>query len=488
MSSYDINNKEVLMRNILNTLYFIAKNEKIIFSSFIFLFIGISLGLTARWGLLGQIAMVDQYNLTGNFYPNPLNQMIKGLSLYFPGIPILMSFIVKILPSTYLLEFFHLMAIIFTAGFILRLNSIHNSISQTDNKVTILYFLVLISFLGREWLFYSLELKTDTIAYLWGTFFWFKLVRMEKIKGNVFKAIFFGGAMGLGIVFKQQYISFIIGVFIFSVLNGNSTYIISALSSILISFIIITVIYFNDFAWYWTITISIDDGLMGMNKWLQLNYKFLIKIFAVSYILFVLQRSKLKPIKLILKKIISNIKIDPWFIPLFLASGASFLGGLKQGGNAGNFSLSIILLSPYLVYFFNDINKKYLIIWVWIGFILFLPFTIQGLDKYKTDLLLREKAILYIPTEAKYILTGSNVYNSVRPFLHSAIINNYWIKKLKDNNFTCSNDIFKDLLSSQKFDYFLVENECGNKDTRFELYSYKILFVNNLGIIGKKIN
>lgn len=82
------------------------KNKLLIFIFFIFILLSlvISLGHVDRWVLSEQIAMAENFEKSGTFYPNLLHKNISGVSVYPPGIAFISFLLLKLNLNTYIFE------------------------------------------------------------------------------------------------------------------------------------------------------------------------------------------------------------------------------------------------------------------------------------------------------------------------------------------------------------------------------------------------
>lgn len=454
-----------------------------------FLIISLSQTLT-RYNLNQQIAVSDRiFKNDEKVYPP--NKFIENkettVSQYFPGMAFLISPINHFLSNDKIKNYIYAsLAIISHLLFILILAKIHCGLSKSKLIFSFLSILIFSLLITKSYTFYSLELKPDTIAFtigLWALNFFNKSKDIMSFKNT--KIILSGCLFGLGIAFKQQYISFIGGILIFNFISYNKYLLIFTISSFVILFSIL--LYFNNFEhfWFWNLETFKEDGFMSLNRYWYIN-KILFFNFLLFFVIFInLSHEKIDKDKIIyfLKKFLSLIKNHYSWI-LVPAALSCFLSGYKNGGNTSNTGLGLLLLFPIIFSIASEIKIKWLKIILVFGILNIFPFVIKSSQNYKNFYVLKNNFQNIIITDNDTLLYGSTFYTIVKNS-KSIYRNDYWTDSQR--NGIPLNISFIKSMEDLDPDYILVESFLRDQ-FKIDFVNYDIIVENNVGILAKKSN
>ena len=187
-----------------------------VFGFFFIFSVMISLGHVDRWILAEQIAMAENYLTNKSFYPLTNQENITGVSVYPPGLAIFSLLFLEIGFGTYIFEILLVISILFLILYFFiqkRLFEEIFNLSITSNEIML--YIILVTTLLPRWYDYSLQLKPSIIAQVIGFSILYCFLKLKSNK-NILIPLLLGVLFSIPIIFKQQYISFIIG-FIFIV-------------------------------------------------------------------------------------------------------------------------------------------------------------------------------------------------------------------------------------------------------------------------------
>ena len=449
-----------------------------------------ALGQINRWDLLDQVANADNFIKQGQLFPSPKNIYPSGTSVYFPGLAYFIA-LSKARLGQYLIEILLSIAVLILIIFILIQKIILDRISEEKSewKFFIPSIIVVTILLTNMYLFYAREFKPDTISLLFGYsgLFLADLSKKENSNKLDYARLILGGIIcGFAIIFKQQYIMFILGIILYCFYFRSKRKLVF-LTSLISSLTFVLIQMFNiDYLYFWTIKVISDDGLLSIKQIFLTNYRtfisFLFFVLISGYISRINYfKISFKKIKTLIYKLCKNEFL--WgIIPSILVAFAS---AMKTGGNHGNTQLGIFLAMPIILLFIKRISNWKIICIAWISLGLILPSTLLSLENYKSALEFRNYTAKNMENNVENVLTGSNVYFASRLYLDKANIINYWTMNLKDNAPSETN-----LKSSlEQFpkppNILIVENWSINKETLLSDNRYEILFENKIGIIAK---
>jgi len=465
----------VYFKNILN------KSTNILYLLYIVVFITISLGQIARWDLLEQVAMADNYIANGDLYPDFRANEIHGVSVYFPGIAYLAILFQLIGIKFYLVEFLLLFAVIIFIFFIYLIIFLTKSIypKRVYPKELIFLLLAYLTIVCPKFVMYALEFKPDTIALLLGLT---GVLWIFEDAIFVYKKIIAIFLIGIAVFFKQQYLFFILGIFVSIFIIKKGSYKIFALISIIISSLFFIIIISNKNLVFWNFEILSDDGIV--------SFKFIlteiipIAINIITFILLLILSIEKNHIVQINKSFFLDlIKNHPWAIifPFIIAS--CIISFLKVGGNRGNLELGLVFIFPLILIFINYLSKWKVILIAWFGILITFANNLSSPIRYIEAKDLRNKIMIMESNNFKSVLTGSDVYYASR-FLNrnGLVIENYWSQCMK-NNISVEKQLSISL--QKKYDLIIVENWPENYTAIINSNNYNVIFQNSIGLIAK---
>lgn len=456
----------------------------------VILFIAISLAQTlTRYNLNQQIAISDRIiGVNEKVYPS--NEFKKNkeatVSQYFPGTAFFISPINYLISSDKIKNYIYAsLAVITHLLFILILAKIHCGLSKSKLFFSFFSILIFSMLITKSYTFYSLEFKPDTIAFtigLWALYFFDKAKNENSFK--VTKIVLSGIFFGLGIAFKQQYISFIGGILLFNFISLNKNLLIFTLSLLIILFFVL--INFNNFEffWFWNLETFKDDGFMSLNKYLYTNKFLFFNFFLFSFIFLNISYEKIDKEKIIFfsKKIIYLIKNQYTWV-LLPASLSCFLSGYKVGGNISNTGLGMLLLFPVFFSIVSEIKMKWLKIFLIFGILNIAPFAIKSLQNYKYFYDLSDDFKKIEIKNNDILLYGSTFYTIVKNKKNISL-NDYWTEAQR--NGIDLNISFINALETLNPKYILVESFLKDEFSNISLVDYEIILENKVGILAKK--
>lgn len=455
--------------------------------AFILAVLSVSLGRVATWDLLEQIAMADNYVSNGLLHTEPESSFIHGHSVYFPGVAYLAIGFKRLGVDYFLVEVMLLMAVVITVLF-LHLLSIYARSFSIANYTTDKFYPIIISYvtLGLPfYLRYALEFKPDTLALLLG--YTGLNIIMSKNR-NIWKLILASLVMSLGVVFKQQYMAFQLGLFFSALLINNRLFRLGVLITNVFSILIFFSLIQDSNIRFWTVEVLADDGLLTFRRILLDGVKLVIPLLMLTVlaILAINDKQKLSvKIPELSKVSLQKFKENPWFLVTCFVIVAAVLSAFKFGGNVGNTQLALAVLFPLVGLFVKRLSEWRIILIAWLSIIYFvereIPYHVQ---KYGAAVDLKRQVENLKSDENQSVLTGSNVYYASRVLLSESVsIENYWSKSLIENTKPYPN--LKLVLENYNYDYLIVENTQSHLDYIRELPDYRIIYVNSLGIIAE---
>lgn len=470
---------------------FIENSHFLLLFTFLSICILWVIGSIPRWDLLQQIAMADSYILNGYFYPSLSNASdALGVSPYFPGNAFIAALLSKAGIGDYIVE---VMLFIGFIVFVLFLKMHLVLVKELfDIKVpykTFIPIVVLFTMgLTPFYLRYALEFKPDSIAILIGLY---SLVFVKFLKNDTkYITLIFGALIcSIGIIFKQQYISFILGLVLFCIIFFTARRIIFASFLTLFSSILIAIFAKNENLWFWNVSLLSNDGMENLSA----IYDFIIvqnlpTIFFVLGFLGALSLSNINTIK----RIYSDVNISkfkeliktPLIWVLIPSIFTAIISSTKHGGNAGNVQLGIFLLMPFFIYFLLKVKTSILMLIAWSSIIIQIPMVYHYSKIISATHQLYEFAETIDASEFETVLTGSNLYFVSRKFRHESKIVDFWVE-----------GILNDIHPSRAIGIAIEKN---NPDIIFAEYfpgyeknyefleadrSFKIIFSNSVGLV-----
>ena len=206
----------------------------------VILILGVSLSRAARWDLLEQIAMADNYLVNGSLYAEAESDIIHGHSVYFPGVSYI-AICLKILGVDYFLVEFMLIIGVVVLLLFFHVLTRYASLLSRGNLNPLHFYPLLIAYLSislSHYVRYACEFKPDTISLLMG---YFGLSLIWTNKRSIYKLVLGALLVSAGLFFKQQYIAFIVGLVIAAFLVKRIEFRVGVLLiTILASFILLS--------------------------------------------------------------------------------------------------------------------------------------------------------------------------------------------------------------------------------------------------------
>jgi hypothetical protein len=333
-----------------------------IVSSFAILSLLLSLGVVSDWNVLDHVAMVDRLQSGGTLYSGASDFPTMASSNYFPGLSYAIIVAQSFVPNVFLVEALHLIGLLALLWFFF----IQFLISRDLEAITSEHFAAIWVFftllLLANWHMYALKFKPDTLALAIGMTALYCLEKAGDLhRKNIFLVVGFSILLAVPLILKQQYIAFIGGFVAYSLFQRSAKHMLAAVISIGVVGLVILFVHTLDNAWFWTFEVLSDDGLVNLRAWGFEHLKLSLHLVAASVILVgVSGLGVLSPLAKPYEFVMSRMQLvtKPWAMPLIFASGASFLSGLKAGGNVGNTELAIILLFPFIIMIFRNIEIK----------------------------------------------------------------------------------------------------------------------------------
>jgi hypothetical protein len=444
----------------------------------------LSIGQTSRWDILDHVQMADRYETFGTFYPEINDKYYTGTSVYFPGLSLMTLLIKNIFPDSLIIYILQAIActMIIIFYFIQKFitNTFVDKISpQFYFFATSIYFV----YLNYDWLIYASEFKPDIISFNIGALGVILSKINNKQSRNIFLLIIGAFLTGIAIIFKQQFVFFLFGLFVYAVIKKDLYTRMYVLITILIS---TTVLFFlkNSNIWFWTVTVLSDDGFLNIKEWL-FNYYTMAKwyLFFLMLILILIHFKLFSFPEIKLTSLNSSIFNNVWTYIIFFVFVGAVVSSFKVGGNAGNTAFGLVTMTPLFIYLFKQLDKKHLfILFVVLVFPRMINMAHSGIEKYKKSNQLTLQVKKGIKEKNIRILTGSDVYSATRNVRDSNFIINYWTYSLKKN--TDMSDELKRLLDSVKFNYIIIENNDQNIKILQNFKLYDIKYINDIGIFA----
>lgn len=464
----------------------LIKSVPILIVCFIFSIFLVSFGRAARWDLLEQIAMADNYTLNGVLHADAESDRIHTHSVYFPGVAYLAVALRMLGIDYYLVEVLLFIALTVLLLFLFVLSEYANWLSarkfsrQYFYPFLISYFTIVLPDYAK----YALEFKPDTIALLMG-YFGLSLVwtAQSSLKKYFFGIILISSAL----IFKQQFLAFLIGLFLSAFFVKKLQFRLATSFITIFSLLVLTFMIRDQNIRFWTVEVLSDDGIIPLNQLVSDWIKLLIS-FSLFLILFisVIAIDKINSITIPLKPLgFSKLFLaEPWYLVTLCVAGASFLSALKVGGNNGNTQVALAVMFPLFGLIANRLVYWKTILIAWFGLILFIQREIPDhLRNYRDALKLKSQVERLYFEDSFRILTGSDVYYASRFLMNEGVLlENYWTYSLMQNNDLSSSLVLE---IESNYDYLIVENFLDNLNSIQESSKYEIIFVNSLGIIAK---
>ena len=455
----------------------------LLFIFIIFLF-SKSLGAIDRWDLLQQIAMSDNFLISGSFYPDSDDPSSSDVSVYFPGVALLAVLLTKIGFSSNLVEIMLCIASITILFFFLvqyKLATHFFGKKITPQKFVPIIVITSFSFFPT-WFSYAVEFKPDIIALTIGLAC-VHLVLHREVKATYIQIIFGGLVAGSAIIFKQQYLAFIIGLSFHAFVFPTKKRLLFSASSLISMIAIIIVIYIDENAWFWSIEVLKDDGIKSFSAILFDHYNLTLTIltFLVLYFGYIRLANGYFCLEGLAPKLnYKNLVSSPWGWGVFFSILAALASALKIGGNSGNTELGLVLLLPLFAFFLSYVKQ-----WVLMGIALisvysFIPAVYFSIKNYNDA----RELIEFVESDAlpdnTSIASGSDVYFAARRYTSSNRIAAYWPIALKEK--AHPRNVIDALIQSKKPVILITDSFVDSADIA-NRHNYKIVFTNAIGSV-----
>ena len=453
----------------------------IIFIVFLFL---TSLGKIDRWDLLQQIAMADNFLISGSFYPGRDEIVPSDVSVYFPGVALLAFLVSKLGVSSYLVEvMLGIASVTMLLFFFVQYKVARHLFGQEITPTKFVPIIIISSlFLCPTWFYYASEFKPDVIAFTIGLGC-VHFVLHREVKATYAQVIFGGFIAGLALIFKQQYLAFIIGLSLNALVFPTKKRLLFSVSALASVLLILSIIFLNEDAWFWSIEVLSDDGTVSFLYFFKVHFSTVATFLSFLYCYFVYIRltNGSFTLKYLAPSLNSNnLAASPWLWGIFFSALAAFASSIKLGGNEGNTELGLILLLPILAAFLTIVRQWILLGTASLALISYVPETIFYVVNYKDA----RELVTFVEDgnfpENKLLASGSNVYFAARRYISSNRTKAYWPISLRED--LHPRDGVDKLIYSEKPDILIID-EFVDGEALFEKYGFKLVFTNPIGSI-----
>ena len=464
-----------------------AKSPFLVFIFFFIFSVMISLGHVDRWILAEQIAMAENYLTNNSFYPLINQENITGVSVYPPGLAILSLFVLQIGLGNYIFEVLLIISnLVLILFFFIQKRLFEEIFNLSINREELLVYIILLTTLLPRWYDYSLQLKPSIIAQTLGFIILYSFLKL-KSDNNILYPLLLGILFSLPIIFKQQYISFIIGFIFYTLFKRDLKNLIFSLGSIIALFSLIFIPDFEGIR-FWNYEILKDDGVTSLLIIFSEHYLvFLRFIFFIGFAILIGVKFKVQnqfSSKYLFNKFIEN----PLFSIIFFSFFAVYLGLYKAGGNDGNIDGGIIFLTPFIFLVFKKIEFKYLLLFSFVSVFSLLPKAYLSIEEYVNMVEFKNNIERINIEENTKLVTDSNSYYASRVITNKDQLDNFHTHSLIIPGRGSPNLEFyiKDKLFNVDYIMF-IEQSRANRLIIQEL-SLKVIYENNSGIIASNTN
>ena len=453
-----------------------------IFILFIFL---TSLGKIDRWDLLQQIAMADNYLISGSFYPGRAELAPSDVSVYFPGVALLALVVSKIGISSHLVEVMLGIASVTLLLFFFVQYKVARHLFGHEITPTKFVPIIIISslFLCPAWFFYASEFKPDIIAFTIGLGC-VHLVLHREVKATYAQVIFGGFITGLALIFKQQYLAFIIGLSLHALVFPTKKRLLFSVNALAGALLILIAIFRNEDAQFWSIEVLRNDGLVSFPYYFRVHFSTAIAFvtFFYCYFSYIRLTDGCFTLKYLVPSLNSkHLTSSPWVWGVFFLALAAFASSFKRGGDEGNTELALILLLPVLAVFLTCVKQWILMGTASIALFSYIPETIVYAINYKEA---RELVIFVeggtLPENAS-VAFGSNVYFAARRYKSTNRLSAYWPIALRDNS-SHPRDGLDTFIYSTKPEILVIDGFIDGEDLS-NRHDFKLVFTNPIGSV-----
>ena len=455
--------------------------------TFVFTIIVIAMGQLARWDLLDQLSMVDNYFNEGLFYPgfNDLNP--HGTSIYFPGVALLLSVFRGLGIDFYIVEFSIMVSCITVLAFMVaQLKIAEKIIGRRISYTRFIPFIIAYSLiLTPYWLMYAVEFKPDTIALLVGYFglcICGFIANSSSITSILIGALLCGGAL----LFKQQYIAFVFGISLYCLFFPSRNRLLFVFFVAIVTSSILIIAFKNADIWFWNVLVISDDGFLTIKEIVRHNLG-TINVVVFSLIccsIFLKLNDKNKSI-IIDVGMFQRLYKMPWIWGITFFILACLVSTLKNGGNQGNSQLAIFLIAPLAYAVLSNLPTRVFTGLAVAALLTTIPNNIfSGVVSFHHANELRAFVISDDETPLT-VVTGSNVYFASRHYDFNSKSFNYMTFNLGKNGDV--ENALGIMLPNISPDRLVVGNWGSNKKAISLDDRYIVTFENQLGIVAKRV-
>jgi len=326
----------------------------------ILIFLIFSMSAIPRWDLLDQVSIADRIYMGIEPYPSPNASSLWGVSVYFPGVALLSTVIMQIIPTEFVVETLLALASLITIFIILlQRHIVYLFYEGYDASNFWPLMLIIVLTICYPWLRYALEFKPDSLAYLIGAAC---ILTHVKYNTSLFCSFGLGVIVGCALILKQQHFAFVVGFLSYCLFYRTKKNIVFSLGIIMGTMLVISIVLTNENVAFWTVNVLADDGYLSITNWLRGHSKFaLVLVFSFMFLFFLWKSGNLHFDRMKLLDPAKNLIGNPFTWIIFFMFLSAFLGSLKNGGNSGNTAFGVFLLSPLALILFENANRKILV-------------------------------------------------------------------------------------------------------------------------------
>jgi len=388
------------------------KIENIIFVCFLLFIIIDAFGRFNRYPIAEQLGISINFLKYGYFFPDFNGKDFYPVSPYFPGLAFLIHLLRFIIPDYFLFEFLTILGILSIFFFFFISIKISKRIYKKIPDYTICWLIIILLCLWpcRYWLYYAITFKTDTLSFALIFFAIYILdINSKNHQINYLKVLISFISILYAVILKQQAIFIIFALGLFSILNKD--YFLRMFSFIVISSI--GLLYFLIFQdknlFFFSISRFSQGGLYNLNEFILKNYKEIIKIILLALFLIFCNLEKLgfNNLQKKIKNTFLGFKKNIWLYILFFLSLTGIPSFFKYGGNFGNIGLSIIVLTPIIIYFLGDLKKNILTFTILALLVLEITTIKVSFNNYIESKKMQNKVLQLVKGEGLKILTDT---------------------------------------------------------------------------------
>ena len=466
------------------------KIENIIFVCFLLFILNDAFGKFYRYPISEQLGLSINFLKYGYFFPDFNGKDFYPVSPYFPGLAFLIYLLRFVIPDYLLFEFLTILGILSIFFFFFISIKISKKIYKKIPEYNICWLIIILLCLWpcRFWLYYAITFKTDTLSF--GLIFfaiYILEINRKNYRINFLQVLISFILILYSISLKQQAIFVVFALGLFSLLNKD--YFLRIFSFIMI--LSIGLFYFLMFEdknlWFFNILRFSGDSFYTLKAIVRDNYEDITKIIFLILFLTVCNLEKLgfNNLQEKIKKTFFGFKKNIWLYIFFFLSITGIPGFLKYGGNFGNIGMSIIVLTPIIIYFLGDLKKNILTFTVMALLVLEFPTVRGSFNNYIESKKMQNKVLQLVKGVDLKILTDteslfSSFLISDNNLLHSVdtmMILDRFVDKNQEKDFKLKT---KDL---EMYDFLIISNR---NSSLIEVESFKLIHKSKLSRIYNK--